>query len=281
MMSSFKCGIRVIVRLALLGFTLGVPLVSGEPAEEKARNSLPLLRGDEEKCPRSWWRTSIRWKDVQYSIDDGIAVLMNVVRDPDAASGHWNAAAAITQFATLGGYLNGQSCLDELAKRYDTFGVSERGAVLLCFKTSGDPRGIPLFVHVLDEEKNVKLRLWAASGLANWNVRRGVAELVTLLDSQEEMPQPSQLFYVCDDAMRTFRLQNIRKGWGFPDDKESAEWPPDVMPPPDVAARLKPRPAVAEIKRWFAENEHRFPDWNPGDPLPEVPAGDNNKPTKE
>jgi hypothetical protein len=84
--------------------------------------------------------------------------------------------------------------------------------------------------------------------------------------------------YVRDNAMRTFRLKNIHKGWGFPDDKESAEWPPDVMPPPDVAARLK-RPTVEEIKKWWAENQHRFPNWKVGDPLPEVdevPEGDEN-----
>ena len=27
---------------------------------------------------------------------------------------------------------------------------------------------------------------------------------------------------------------------------------------------------IAEIKKWWAANERRFPDWKPGDKLPEI-----------
>jgi hypothetical protein len=38
---------------------------------------------------------------------------------------------------------------------------------------------------------------------------------------------------------------------------------------------------IKRWEEWFAENEHRFPDWKLGDPLPEVSAGDDNKATDE
>jgi hypothetical protein len=160
-----------------------------------------------------------------------------------------------------------------LAEAYDRAEVSEKVGVLHVFKMSLDPRGIPLFYRALEQRENTRLTLDAAIGLSRWNVRRGVSELIELLDSEEMLPlagTPSVAQY----ALRTFRMYNIRKGWGFPDDKESAEWPPDVMPPPDVAARLRPQPTVEEIRKWWAENQHRFPEWNPGDPLPEIDGVD-------
>ncbi|MBU0719355.1 MAG: hypothetical protein KJ749_14000 [Planctomycetes bacterium] len=178
--------------------------------------------------------------------------------------------SALLQLGMLRTHLNGRPCLDELRRRFDDAGKLEKKIILTCFTGSHDARAIPLFVHVLDKEKDMKLRFSAAGGLAQWNVRRGVAELVNLLDSNEVLAQPAPMPYVRDNAMRTFRLTNMRKGWGFPDDKESAEGPPDVVPPPDVAARLKPPPTVEDIKKWFAANEERFPDWKLGDPLPEV-----------
>jgi len=271
--------VRAGVKWALTVIIVSTIAVCWAQVENTKHGALTIVQGDKERSPKSWWRSSVRWEGVEYGIDEGIEVLINVVREPDSRFGHWNAAAALTELSSLGGNLKGRPCLDELGERYGTFDVSERCAVLLCFRTSGDPRGIPLFMHVLDEEKNVKLRAWAASGLAAWNVRRGVAELVKLLDSQEEMPQPSQLFYVRDHALQTFRLMNIRKDWGFPDDKDLAEWPPDVIPAPDVAARQKAGPTVGKIKKWFAENEQRFPEWKLGDPLPEVEV--DRKPSQE
>ncbi len=270
MISSYNCYRKLIVATAFCGFTAAVAGAGGEPGSENASDKLPLSIESATQSAEPALRTVVQWKEEEYDVDSGIGVVMSVVRNREE-SPHERESALI-QLAMLRRQLKGRPCLDDLEKVYDDAGELEKQLILTCFLGSRDARAIRVFAHTLDKEKNMKLRLPAASGLAGWNVRRGVAELLRLLDSPEEMPQPSQLFYVRDNAMLSFRLTNIRKGWGFPDDKESAEWPPDVAPPPDVAARLKPQPTVAEIKKWFAENEHRFPDWKLGDPLPEIEA---------
>ncbi len=276
MMSSIECSTRVIVRLALLGFTLGVSLASGEPVKEKGPDSLPLSIDTVTGATARPVRTQVEWDGREYDVESGIDVLMSAIRDPEKSAEEHE--LALLGLAMLGRQLQSHPCLDELATLYDRGKCLEKSIILTCFLGSRDPRGIPVFFRTLDNEEYMKLRLSAASGLAGWNVRRGVAQLLDLLDSREVIR--SRMPYVRDNAMRTFRLQNIRKGWGFPDDKESAEWPPDVMPPPDVAARLKPRPTVEEIKKWFAENEHRFPDWKLGDPLPTNGEGDKDDSSK-
>ena len=264
---SLKCLAAAIVWMGLFGFTLDLAHTSGEEPKGQVPDRFALSVETVTGSTVRPVRTSVEWENRKYDVDSGIPVLIAVVRDPKESTGRrgW----ALSQLAMLMTQLKGRPCLDELARLYDGAGESEKGTILVCFQGSRDPRGIPVFIRTLDKEKNMKLRLWAAGALAHWNIRRGVAELVKLLDSQEEMPQPSHLFYVRDNAMSVFRLKNIHKGWGFPDNKESAEWPPDVMPPPDVAARLK-RPTVEEIKKWWAENQHRFPNWKVGDPLPNI-----------
>ncbi len=167
--------------------------------------------------------------------------------------------------------------MDELEAVYDDAGELEKKIILTCFLGSRDPRAIPVFTGVLDNEKSMKRRLSAARGLAGWNIRRGVAELVDLLDSKEVLPQPARMAYVRDNAQESFRKANARKGWGFRF-KEIAQ---SIGRRTDLSADEKASLFVAEIKKWFAENEHRFPDWKLGDPLPEVSAGDNNQPSNE
>jgi hypothetical protein len=159
--------------------------------------------------------------------------------------------------------------MDELAKLYDVASESEKYGILICFKASDDPRGIPLFMHVLDGEKNMKLRLSAAGALAHWNIRRGVAELVNLLESKDMLSQPARMPYVRDNALDLFETKNSVKGWGFPaeDIRKSIEGGLGLEREQFVALY------TAEIKKWFAENDHRFPDWKPGDPLPAIEPG--------
>ncbi len=270
----FRCCAQLALRITLLGMALDAPAACGEAPSEKDVDRLPLLVESVDGPARRPLSTSVKWDGRQYDVESGIDVLMGVVRNRDKSGNERH--YALMRLVMLDWQLKGRPLLGELVGLYDESG-DLKGGILLCLMVSDDPRGIPVFVRTLDKEKDLKLRLRAAGALAHWNIRRGVAELVRLLESPEEMPQPSQLFYVRDDAMRTFRLTNMRKGWGFPDDKESAEWPPDVVPPPDVAARLKPRPTVEDIKKWFAENEHRFPEWKLGDPLPEVTPNDKTE----
>jgi len=255
----------VLVALGVLIDSL-CQVCDGQPATEIG-DKLPLSTECATGPKVAQLGKPIRWKDREYDISGGIDVLMSAIRDAET---HKERELALLTLSMASPDLGGRACLDDLATMFDNAEGLNKQIILTCFLGSRDPRGIPVFIRTLQKEHNIKLRLSAAAGLAQWNLRRGVAELVKLLDSQEEMPQPSQLFYVRDNAMRTFRLKNIHKGWGFPDDKESAEWPPDVMPPPEAAARLRRPPSVGEIKAWWIENERRFPEWKPGDPLPEV-----------
>jgi len=230
----------------------------------------PLQMNNAGNAARSNAVGSVAWNSNEYSIADGIDVLMASIENRQSSANE--RARALMALSGLGTKLRGHPCLQKLANRFDESSYLEKLIIVSCFKASADPSGLPLYSRILDGEKDMKLRFRAASGLADWNVRRGVGALVRLLDSTEMFPPP-MLPYVRDNAMRTFRLTNIHKGWGFPDDKESAKAPPDMIPPPEVAARLKPPPTVEEIKKWWSENEHRFPEWKPGDPLPEVEAG--------
>jgi hypothetical protein len=155
--------------------------------------------------------------------------------------------------------------LDELARLYDNPSEPHKEAILICFVGSDDARGLPLFNRTLDKEENMMLRLSAAGGLAHWNIRRGVAELIRLFESTE---LPSGRFYpvIGDRARDSFQKLNQRKGWAFPDE--------------EIRKSIESRPGIdreqagalynAEMKKWFTENQDRFPDWKPGDPLPKT-----------
>ncbi len=273
MRTSLKHYIHLLFTLAIVGVLMGV--IEGGTVEPngKSLDEFPLTSGYVSGTSARRPAKSIRWKEREYEIEVGITTLMNVIRGLEESTHVWNARAALSELGNLGIQLRGHPCLEELEEAYDRVDVSQRVGILHVFKMSLDPRGIPLFYRALEQKETTRLTLEAATGLARWNVRRGIVELIKLLDSEEMLPlagTPSVAQY----ALGTFRMYNIRKGWGFPDDKESAEWPPDVVPPPDVAARLKQRPTLEEIKNWFAENELRFPDWKPGDPLPAVEDGD-------
>jgi len=178
---------------------------------------------------------------------------------------------ALLALSMLDRHLAARPCLNELAELYGSCSRLEKQAILLCFKASEDPHGIPVFVSVLDKEQDLKLRLSAAAALAQWNVRRGVAELVDLLESEDPVPQPSRIFYVRESALDLLRTKSELKGWGL---RAEEIWKP-IEARTDLdggqKAALYFSEAKAEAKKWFAENEHRFPEWNPGDPLPEPP----------
>lgn len=264
-MLSFGCCRTILGQFIIGGLAISQARAVAEPNRTRA-NALPLSATDVTGSTVRNPPTATQWEGREYGVREGLDVLMRVVRDPNESEKR--RGLALIDLQVLGTNLRAHGCLDELAEIYDSAHELHKKMILTCFKGSGDSRAIPVYIRTLEHERNIGLRLSAASGLAHWNIRSGVAEIVKLLDSEEPMPPPSHLYYVRDNAMRNFRLTNIRKGWGFPDDKDSAEAPPDMVPPPEVAARLRPPPTVEEIKKWFAENEHRFADWKLGDPLP-------------
>jgi hypothetical protein len=146
----------------------------------------------------------------------------------------------------------------------------EKAAILQAISLACDPTGFPLFMKVLDEEEDKIVRLFAASGLAQWNVRRGVAELMRLLEAEDEVPPPARWSRVGDYAFDLLGTYNRRKGWGFPDEAIRRA----VATRDDLDKNGKKALYVGEMKTWFEVNKGRFPDWKPGDPLPEVEDAD-------
>lgn len=137
--------------------------------------------------------------------------------------------------------------------------------VIACLISSEDPRAFSLFLRILETEQDPILNLSAATALARWNVRRGVAELVRVFEECEGVEESGRS--LCDLAAISFQQLDMQKGWGFPrkqiEDQLSERQNLNV-------SELR-RMYASELTKWYAENEHRFPEWSVGDPLPEAP----------
>ncbi len=267
MLSIIKFCASLFQRLVLVMLAATGPLASAVQPIGESADKLPLSRESVAGPSVRRLPTSVQWQSQEYGVDFGIDVLMSAVRD--APEGTDQRERALVELALLKTHLEGRRCIDELAKLYDLASESEKYGILICLKASDDPRGIQLFMHVLNGEKNMKLRLSAAGALAHWNIRRGVAELVKLLESKEMLSQPARIPYVRDNALELFETKNSVKGWGFPakDIRKSIETRPGMDREQFVTLY------VAEIKKWWGENGDRFPDWMPGDPLPLIEPG--------
>lgn len=263
-MSSLRCCVTVSVLATLVGLMMVTRHAYSGPPNVKDSDALPLSVESISGGTSQRLETTVQWRDREYSVDAGIDIVMNVVLDSEE-NAH-ERELALLQLAKLRTQLRGRLCLDELGTMYDTSRELEKQIILTCFLGSRDPRALSIFVRTLDKEQDMKLRLSSASGLSGWNVRRGVAELVELVGSRGTLPQPARMPYVRDNALESFRKANARKGWGFPDE----EIRKSVAGRTDLDEEAKGALYAAEIKKWFAENKHRFPDWKLGDPLPEV-----------
>ena len=159
------------------------PRACGEEPNGKASDKLALSResvtGPTVRNPPN----SVQWQGREYDVDSGVDVLMSVVRDPlqSAEERH----RALLGLAMLRRALEGRPCLDELARLCDNPSEPHKGAILICFLGSDDPRGIPVFIRTLDKESNMTLRLSAEVGLRS--------SLFLLLTSNGCSPHVSEL----------------------------------------------------------------------------------------
>jgi len=213
----------------------------------------------------------VTWMDKEYDLTEGMNVLMSAVQSsstsPDVK--HY----ALSKLSMLRGALNGSDALASLVSLYkENTQVGKRG-ILLCLNAAYDARAIPLFNHVLDTELDVELRLSAAVGLAQWNVRRGVAELVQFLESDVALREPNRSGTVKQYALEMIRAKNKIKEWGLPQD----DWWEALDNRGDLDRTQKQalyeggiEKDIKGIKEWWSRNQERFPDWKPGDTLPEV-----------
>lgn len=203
------------------------------------------------------------WEGKHYPVAEGVALLMKVALEPTGVSDRF---LAVESLARLEGQLRNMKCIPQLMKLYGRLtDRSEKVALLFCLAKSKDPRAFPLFGEILDTRKEEYLRLPAAYGLAMWNVRCGVRELIALLAAKQTESPIRYPGVIGDEAARLLSRLNYWKSW----------WGPEAALQAATEARTEVHDEVldschVELQRWFAQNEHRFPDWKPGDPLPTI-----------
>jgi len=231
---------------------------------EKDRNLLPLSTAVSESVRRKLIisrQTSIHWDNMEYGIDDGIDVLMRVITDPTTDG--TQRASAINKLAHFSTLLQGRECLSKLCAIYNNLGSRmEKKQVLICLTIAKDPIGLKLLYRVATTEPDPIIRFHAAAGLAEWNIREGVRQLIELFPSAVE----TGLRQVGAAAMISFTSLNERKEWNCPQDEIRQK----ALAKAGGNRKEYANAAMREYRKWFEANKRRFPDWQPGDPLPEV-----------
>ncbi len=213
--------------------------------------------------------STVEWEGKQHHAVEGTNLLMKVIKNPvtDGAT----RANALQHL----GRLRNRGITTELISIYESLNArDEKLALIRSLIWSKDSRGFELYARVLEHEKDNLVRLTAATALAQWNVRLGVSEMVGFLEKC--MSADSHDRVLCNEAAKEFLWCNAHKGWGFPE-KETRKSITETSGLDDVERAAL---FVSEMKKWWAENEHRFPEWKPGDPLPEIEPLDKSEPPK-
>lgn len=212
---------------------------------------------------------SINWEQKEYSTTEGIKVLMQVVTD--AHTDPDKRADALSKLSNFGPWLHNTDNIPELIMAYSlcTDRV-EKGRLISCLALSDDRRTLPLLTKYYSEAANDVARAQGAYSLAKWNIRRGVSGLISLLESRELINGRLKL---ANNVRKTLQRLNLQKGWGIPG-KDILLKVNEVGS--DVSDDQKMVLYAEEVKKWFAENKHRFPEWKAGDPLPKIEQKDKS-----
>ena len=238
---------------------LGDPLPAAPelpPIPPGPESTLPLS-ADFTPRPTVWTvgetgEEELLWKGERYRAAEGVDLLMNVALEPGSVK---DRAVALRRLERFAGRLRNTERIAQLLELYERLSErSERVAALFCLAYSADPRALPLFAETLAKDDGEDLRLPAAYGLAVWNVRYGVGELIELLSVAKTR-----------ETAILLRQLNQGKSWWMPESDLFA-----IARVPNRAENDAFDASYAELKKWFAENEHRFPEWKLGDPLPKV-----------
>ncbi|UCG15510.1 MAG: hypothetical protein JSV19_09470 [Phycisphaerales bacterium] len=203
--------------------------------------------------------TSVEFEGTEYPVDDGIKILMGVVRDKEA--GTERRIGAIQTLSRFAPQLRDEAYIDDLKALYRrTQELPLKAEILRCVGRSGDARGLELFHAVLDEETSPFVRLLAAGELADWNVRLGVKELIKLLEP-DNTTQPGKRppRTLSDEAAICLQGLNRRKGWGFPEEEVREAMKALGKDNLEESERL----FRDRWKAWFEANKDRFPTWPP------------------
>lgn len=216
----------------------------------------PILKNDSVTAlvlPRT-----IRWKEQEYDADAAIPILMTVINDQSTASAE--RVVALDRLGMLATHLRGLRILDDLVEFYAKLEkIDERFSLLQCLLKSQDSRSLPL-LYSATSDKEPLVRLVGAAGLASWNVRGGVRQLIELFVLDAPGPRGPLGW----EAVIAFDSENSRRAWGLPREvADRANASLKGLSDAELRHELQRR-----YSEWFEANKLRFPDWKPGDPLP-------------
>lgn len=206
--------------------------------------------------------TPIHWNGMDYAPKDAAAPLAQVIASKSTKAPE--RMTAIGLLSTVANQLAGSESILSILKVYETVdNVDEQTELLLVLAKAEDPRAFSLFARILESEPGTSLRFAGAIGLAKWNIRTGVRELIGLTGSKAQL---KKVRAISDESLKTIFSLNEQKGWGIPEKKIETMINSKV----GISQEEKRMLVIDELHKWFSENEHRFPDWKPGDPLPSV-----------
>lgn len=257
------CTFRVAVAMQCLLSLIAPQLFNvclAQP-ETKERNVLPLSTVQTSVPGETTFKMvnpTLRWQGREYQAAEGTRVLMQVITDPVT-----DPSRRAKALEALGRLRNTDTTPQLISLYNDLREREEKAGVILCLTWSEDPRGLPLFMRILDHEQDKLVRFFAASALAQWNVRRGVAELIRLLECTDALGPRT----VRDEAANSIRSFNTRKSWGYPEQEILADL---TKANPDYTREEALVLYLGAINTWFEANKHRFPDWKLGDALPKI-----------
>ncbi len=257
----------LVVVAALLSFAAHFRAVRGVEPEtgRDERRTLPLSTEYVGTYSRNAPPATVSWEGRVYDAADAIRVLTDLAGNMEASI--WQRERALEFLQVFEYRLRGRKCIEGLLRLYSELPTGvEKAAVLACLSASEDPRAIPMFHTVLAVEKDHVLRLFAASGLAKWNIRAGVEELTRLLECGRSI-RGRPRHTVRREASFVLMDLNAPKAWGFPNKEVLRSARRSTENRAQIRGML-----IKRWKEWLAENEHRFPDWKLGDPLPEAKA---------
>lgn len=216
-------------------------------------------------------RSTVNWNGREYDCAKAVQVLVQLVSDRQAGEAE-RARALQTLRRVPSSYLHEEDIVEKLIAAFKELREPQERMDLLVVVHAWSPQSLPFLSNVLAVDEDLGVRQLAAAGLAAWNVRSGVAELVHILSQCRNESSIDRA--VCNEAAKSFSWLNKHKGWGFPEDRIREE----VLGKRSLSNEQKSAAFVAEIEDWFNENKPRFPDWKPGDPLPEVPKQEAQRP---
>jgi len=218
-------------------------------------------------------RTTIEWKGQDYGCAEGARVLIDIVAGRHRSS-DLRAEALRTLRRIPSIHLRDPETVNQLISTYDSLEDSQEKVDLVAIVGAWSPRALPFLARILGSEKDTNVRQLAAAGLGGWNIRSGVAELIGILEECNDDASRDRI--VCNEASKEFSWLNARKGWGFPERRIREE----IVSRTDLTNEEMSALFVSEIKKWWAANEHRFPEWKLGDAPPEDGEGHKNDSSK-